>query len=520
MENSVTLSRPEDVSQLLQNMKDYNLYDAPECTVCLFRIEKDLCVTKCGHLYHKECIGNLIKKSEPLTCAKVGCATKLEPDQPFVSLKPYAKKTDTKELLTAEVKGRVSFALTKSVYSNLKFVCGICLLNIFESELSITNCHHLFHTDCQKKVVKNGELFWCPDCDEQMPTSSKPLIFPTKEIYSKKLPMSLQKYDSFAKNYQQEIAKFKNEFSMQEHQFIEIKSEMVTAQGLKEEVFDKQDNIRPVNKHKRYDTYHYYLEKGSNEPEMSYMTTKRGFDDLDPKINEYLSHFKVPGRIPEAVQNKESITSFRKVDDGYYEGQYLNREKNGWGRLYVQTEDGYVYTEGCFRNNQLNGYALTIDQEGYCLITEYRNGVSEGYGACFRPYGSILWEGECLRDNLHGYGITYDETNAKCLRGFFENGEENGFGIQYLANNYVFERIPSSNNFKGKGKLISPDNNYFMGEFIGSVKNGYGEIHYETGFSFKGFFANDKRNGYGQTCDKEGNLEKYIYINDEKVQRL
>ena len=41
--------------------------------------------------------------------------------------------------------------------------------------------------------------------------------------------MSLQKYDSFAKNYQQEIAKFKNEFSMQEHQFIEIKSEMVTA---------------------------------------------------------------------------------------------------------------------------------------------------------------------------------------------------------------------------------------------------------------------------------------------------
>ena len=101
--------------------------------------------------------------------------------------------------------------------------------------------------------------------------------------------------------------------------------------------------------------------------------------------------------------------------------------------------------------------------------------------------------GECLRDNLHGYGITYDETNAKCLRGFFENGEENGFGIQYLANNYVFERIPSGNSLKGKGKLISPDNNYFMGEFIGSVKNGYGEIHYDNGFSFKGYFANDKR---------------------------
>ena len=102
------------------------------------------------------------------------------------------------------------------------------------------------------------------------------------------------------------------------------------------------------------------------------MTTKKSFDDLDPKINEFQSFFKQPGKVPECVKTHETISSFKKVDDGYYEGQYLNREKNGWGRLYVQTDDGYVYTEGYFRNNQLNGYALTIDQEGYCLITEYR----------------------------------------------------------------------------------------------------------------------------------------------------
>ena len=95
------------------------------------------------------------------------------------------------------------------------------------------------------------------------------------------------------------------------------------------------------------------------------------------------------------------------------------------------------------------------------------------------------------------------------------------FGIQILfdfkicfenkrKNNYVFEWIPSTNVVKGKGKLISPDNNYFMGEFIGSVKNGYGEIHYENGFSFKGYFANDKWNGYGQTLDKDNNLERVL----------
>jgi hypothetical protein len=224
----------------------------------------------------------------------------------------------------------------------------------------------LCHTECLKKVQKNGELFLCPDCEELRPTTSRNLNFRTKDYYIKKMPASLEKYKEFSRAYQSNIDRYKIEFSALEHQFIEKKSEMVTALGLKDEIFDKLDNIRPVNMTKRYDTFHYYLEKGSREPEISYMTTKKGFDDLDPKINEFLSHFKPPGRIPECVKSRDTIQTFRKVDDGYYEGQYLNREKNGWGRLYVQTEDGYVYTEGYFRNNQLNGYALTIDQEGYC----------------------------------------------------------------------------------------------------------------------------------------------------------
>jgi hypothetical protein len=136
---SVTLSRPEDVSKLLSTyVTPANLYLAPECCVCLFRIEKDLNVTKCGHLYHKECITHLIKTKGDCPTCKV----KLDPDQPFVALKPFIKKTDTKEILQQEVKGRINFALSKSVYQNLKFVCGVCLQNIFDSEISITNCHH------------------------------------------------------------------------------------------------------------------------------------------------------------------------------------------------------------------------------------------------------------------------------------------------------------------------------------------------------------------------------------------
>lgn len=85
----------------------------------------------------------------------------------------------------------------------------------------------------------------------------------TKDHYIKKLPSSLEKHKSFTKSYQSEIEKFKDEFKDLEHNFIEKKSEMVTALALKSEIFDKLDNIRPVNITKKYDPFHYYLEKGN-----------------------------------------------------------------------------------------------------------------------------------------------------------------------------------------------------------------------------------------------------------------
>ena len=141
----------------------------------------------------------------------------------------------------------MNFFLAKNMYHNLKFICGVCLHNIFDSDISITNCHHICHTECLKKVQKNGELYLCPDCEELRPTTSRNLNFRTKDYYIKKLPATLEKYKDFSKTYQTDIDKFKGEFSNLEHQFIEKKSEMMTAQGLKNEIFDKLDNVRPIN---------------------------------------------------------------------------------------------------------------------------------------------------------------------------------------------------------------------------------------------------------------------------------
>ena len=61
------------------------------------------------------------------------------------------------------------------------------------------------------------------------------------------MPQSLEKYKEFSRSYQANIDKYKVEFNSLEHQFIEKKSEMITALGLKQDIFNKLDNMRPIN---------------------------------------------------------------------------------------------------------------------------------------------------------------------------------------------------------------------------------------------------------------------------------
>lgn len=250
--------KTEEVSKLQRNLNPIQLFESPECSICISTITDEMFVLKCGHFYHKECISEHLKMKQECPT----CRTKLANEHPYVIMKSFLQKANVKAQLSSELKGRMNFSLAKSMYSNLKYVCGICQHNVFESDISITNCHHLCHTECLKKVQKNGELYQCPDCEELRPTTSRNLNFHTKDYYTKKMPTSLEKYKIFAKEYQASIDKFKLEFQAQEHQFIEKKSEMVTALGLKLEIFNKLDNIRPINESKRYDTFHYYLEKG------------------------------------------------------------------------------------------------------------------------------------------------------------------------------------------------------------------------------------------------------------------
>jgi hypothetical protein len=46
--------KSEDVAKLLKNLNPVNLFESPECSVCLSQIHTEMYILKCGHYYHKE----------------------------------------------------------------------------------------------------------------------------------------------------------------------------------------------------------------------------------------------------------------------------------------------------------------------------------------------------------------------------------------------------------------------------------------------------------------------------------
>lgn len=72
-------------------------------------------------------------------------------------------------------------------------------------------------------------------------------------------------------------------------------------------------------------------------------------------------------------------------------------------------------------------------------------------------------------------------------------------------------------NGKGKWRKKVEDgekiNNWFEGEYIDDMKNGYGEFYWKSGNVYKGNYVGEKRNGYGEMYWIDGSIYKG-YWND------
>ena len=173
-----------------------------------------------------------------------------------------------------------------------------------------------------------------------------------------------------------------------------------------------------------------------------------------------------------------------------FEGEYLNRERNGNLILY--------YDNGKLR-----------------FIGGYLNGERNGKGKLYK-FGVLKFEGEYINGKWNGKGKEYNENNELIFEGEYLNGVKNGFGKEYYYDLYFYKR-PYMNRKKYRcflGNLIYKHKRYnndylnliesghriFEGIYKNGIKwNGKGKEYYDNGrLKFEGEYLNGKRNGRGK----------------------
>ena len=118
-------------------------------------------------------------------------------------------------------------------------------------------------------------------------------------------------------------------------------------------------------------------------------------------------------------------------DDNYYQGELDKSTKNGIG-LY-RWPDGTIYL-GEWKNNKMDGLGLMKYSNDSIYIGQFKKGLMNGWG-------EFLWSdfkyycGNYLNDYKDGFGIfvwSFNYNNLNSYIGFWENGKQNGIGIQLL----------------------------------------------------------------------------------------
>ena len=137
-------------------------------------------------------------------------------------------------------------------------------------------------------------------------------------------------------------------------------------------------------------------------------------------------------------------------DDNYYQGEFKKSIKNGIG-LY-RWPDGTLYF-GEWKDNKMDGYGIIKYSNDSIYIGEYKNGLMNGWG-------EFLWSdlkyycGNYKNDIKDGFGIfVWNFFNLNAYIGFWENGKQNGIGIQLFNNK---EKIGFFNNGRKTLTLNGP----------------------------------------------------------------
>ena len=168
-----------------------------------------------------------------------------------------------------------------------------------------------------------------------------------------------------------------------------------------------------------------------------------------------------------------------------FEGEYLNRKRNGKGREYSLY--GELIFDGQFLNGKRHGKGKEYadnDKNNLIYEGEYLNGLKNGKGKEYDLYGK-LYEGEYLKGKKHGKGKEYDINGKLIYEGEYINGKRINVNIDNIrtiietsnkTNNILFE-----GDINGKGKEYGYKHIIFEGEYLNRKRHGNGKGYNDKG---------------------------------------
>jgi hypothetical protein len=129
----------------------------------------------------------------------------------------------------------------------------------------------------------------------------------------------------------------------------------------------------------------------------------------------------------------------------YYSGGWKNDKKEGNGMrvdYFRGKMEGYYI--GNWKDDKKDGYGVDSSSSSYLYIGNFVEGKREGQGKQYwDPHftdgkGNVLeYDGEWIKDEMHGTGIEYDFTGKKIFEGMFYEGKRHGNGKEYAADGTV-----------------------------------------------------------------------------------
>ena len=192
-------------------------------------------------------------------------------------------------------------------------------------------------------------------------------------------------------------------------------------------------------------------------------------------------------------ETRSHRTSY-STSDSIYIGKYVNKKRNGQGKLILADQS---YYEGNFKDGEFNGNGY-FRTRNYTYKGQFIAGKKDGKGKLESFNTKSIYEGEFKNDMKEGYGIE-KYNDGSIYKGHYKNGMKEGTGILLLKKekkNSIFEGEFKDDKIWGKGIYKWENGKQYEGEWENNEISGFG-ILTEKNIKHIGYFSHDKKEGYG-----------------------